>query len=170
MDAGFDEFLHVPARLSIVALLAPADWAEFAFIRDSVGTGDSALSKQITALANAGYVTVRKGGTGPCGAPMSGSPAGARGVPAPRGGLGTDRRRRSGRPPATAHRLTAHQAMGSSARMPPLPGIPRSVTGPAAAWRARSTSRAYVAKSAWASAASAKSKSPSGVRRCRTGR
>ncbi|MGP4022725.1 winged helix-turn-helix domain-containing protein [Actinomadura sp. 3N407] len=64
MDAGFDEFLHVPARLSIVALLAPADWAEFGFIRDNVGTSDSALSKQITALANAGYVTVRKGRDG----------------------------------------------------------------------------------------------------------
>ncbi|RSN56533.1 winged helix-turn-helix domain-containing protein [Actinomadura sp. WAC 06369] len=64
MDAGFDEFLHVPARLSIVALLAPADWAEFAFVRDAVGTSDSALSKQITALANAGYAEVRKGRDG----------------------------------------------------------------------------------------------------------
>ncbi|OLT17688.1 MarR family transcriptional regulator [Actinomadura sp. CNU-125] len=64
MEPGFDEFLHVPARLSIVALLAPADWAEFAFVRDAVGTSDSALSKQITALANAGYVTVKKGRDG----------------------------------------------------------------------------------------------------------
>jgi DNA-binding MarR family transcriptional regulator len=61
VDARFDDFLHVPARLSVVALLAPADWVEFGFIRDSVGTSDSALSKQITALANAGYVAVRKG-------------------------------------------------------------------------------------------------------------
>ncbi|ARZ66133.1 MarR family transcriptional regulator [Streptomyces albireticuli] len=61
MDPDFDEFLHVPARLSVVALLAPADWVEFGFLRDSVGTSDSALSKQISALANAGYVTVRKG-------------------------------------------------------------------------------------------------------------
>ena len=60
MDARFDEFLHVPARLSIVALLAPAGWAEFGFVRDSIGTSDSALSKQISALADAGYVTVRK--------------------------------------------------------------------------------------------------------------
>lgn len=60
MDAEFDEFLHVPARLSVVALLAPVAWVEFGFVRDSVGTSDSALSKQISALADAGYVEVRK--------------------------------------------------------------------------------------------------------------
>jgi DNA-binding MarR family transcriptional regulator len=60
MDPDFDEFLHVPARLTIVALLAPANWTEFGFIRDTVGTSDSALSKQLSALAAAGYVEVRK--------------------------------------------------------------------------------------------------------------
>jgi DNA-binding MarR family transcriptional regulator len=60
MDSSFDEFLHVPARLSIVALLAPAGWVEFGFLRDTIGTSDSALSKQVSALANAGYVSVRK--------------------------------------------------------------------------------------------------------------
>ncbi|MFI5548063.1 transcriptional regulator [Streptomyces sp. NPDC051815] len=60
MDPDFDEFLHVPARLSVVALLTPADWAEFGFVRDAVGTSDSALSKQVAALAAAGYVEVRK--------------------------------------------------------------------------------------------------------------
>ncbi|NUW46216.1 winged helix-turn-helix domain-containing protein [Nonomuraea rhodomycinica] len=60
MEPGFDEFLHVPARLAIVAVLAPADWVEFGFIRDSVETSDSALSKQVSALAAAGYVAVRK--------------------------------------------------------------------------------------------------------------
>ncbi|WP_345443047.1 transcriptional regulator [Actinoallomurus vinaceus] len=60
MEDGFDEFIHVPARLSIVALLAPAEWVEFRFLRETIGTSDSALSKQITALENAGYVTVRK--------------------------------------------------------------------------------------------------------------
>ncbi|MEN3616156.1 transcriptional regulator [Plantactinospora sp. ZYX-F-223] len=60
MDPDFDEFLHVPARLTIVALLAPASWTEFGFIRDSVGTSDSALSKQLSALAAEGYLEVRK--------------------------------------------------------------------------------------------------------------
>ncbi|MDG4826914.1 transcriptional regulator [Asanoa sp. WMMD1127] len=60
MDDDFDEFLHVPARLTVVALLAPASWTEFGFIRDTVGTSDSALSKQLSALADQGYVEVRK--------------------------------------------------------------------------------------------------------------
>ncbi|KOU33753.1 winged helix-turn-helix domain-containing protein [Streptomyces sp. WM6378] len=60
MDPDFDEFLHVPARLSVVALLAPADWVEFGFVRITVDTSDSALSKQIAALSDAGYVEVRK--------------------------------------------------------------------------------------------------------------
>ncbi|MEV0402779.1 transcriptional regulator [Actinoallomurus sp. NPDC050550] len=60
MEPRFDEFIHVPARLSIVALLAPADWVEFRFIRETIGTSDSALSKHVAALEAAGYVTVRK--------------------------------------------------------------------------------------------------------------
>ena len=60
MDPDFDEFLHVPARLAILALLAPADRVDFGFLRDTVETSDSALSKQISVLADAGYVTVEK--------------------------------------------------------------------------------------------------------------
>lgn len=60
MDSDFNEFLHVPARLAIVALLAPVRWAEFGFLRESLETSDSALSKQLTALASEGYVEVRK--------------------------------------------------------------------------------------------------------------
>lgn len=56
----FDEFIHVPARLSILALLAPAEWVEFRVIRDSLDTSDSALSKQISALQDVGLVEVRK--------------------------------------------------------------------------------------------------------------
>lgn len=32
--ARFDELLHAPTRLAIVALLAASEWAEFKFIRD----------------------------------------------------------------------------------------------------------------------------------------
>lgn len=60
MKARFDELIHAPTRLSIVSLLAAAEWAEFRFIRDSVGVSDSALSKQLTILADAGYVQIRK--------------------------------------------------------------------------------------------------------------
>ncbi len=61
---GFDELIHAPTRLSIVALLAASQWAEFTFVRDSLGMSDSALSKQISTLEEAGYVTVRKTGAG----------------------------------------------------------------------------------------------------------
>lgn len=57
---AIDEFLHTPARLNICSLLAPADWVTFSFLRDTIGTSDSALSKQVTALEQVGYVEVRK--------------------------------------------------------------------------------------------------------------
>lgn len=60
MNVAINEFLHTPARLNICSLLAPAEWVTFTFLRDSIGTSDSALSKQITALEQAGYVEVRK--------------------------------------------------------------------------------------------------------------
>ena len=60
MTRRLDEFLHAPARLSVLSLLAPAEWVTFAFLRDSIGTSDSALSKQLSALEDAGYVEVRK--------------------------------------------------------------------------------------------------------------
>jgi DNA-binding transcriptional ArsR family regulator len=56
----FDQLIHAPTRLAIVALLAAAEWADFKFIRDSVGLSDSALSKQLTTLEEAGYVDIRK--------------------------------------------------------------------------------------------------------------
>ncbi|MCY7343632.1 MAG: transcriptional regulator [Pseudonocardia sp.] len=57
---AIDEFVHTPARLSILSLLAPAQWVLFSFLRESIGTSDSALSKQISALEAAGYVESRK--------------------------------------------------------------------------------------------------------------
>ena len=59
-EARFDELIHAPTRLAIVALLAASEWAEFKFIRDSAGLSDSALSKQLTTLEEAGYVQLRK--------------------------------------------------------------------------------------------------------------
>jgi DNA-binding MarR family transcriptional regulator len=57
-DARFDELIHPATRLSIVALLAAAEWAEFAFVRDQLGLSDSALSKQLSTLEEAGYVRI----------------------------------------------------------------------------------------------------------------
>ena len=62
--ARFDELIHAPTRLSIVSLLAASKWADFQFIRDSVGLSDSALSKQLATLEQAGYVEIRRGFVG----------------------------------------------------------------------------------------------------------
>ena len=59
-DARFDELIHPATRLSVVALLAAAEWADFAFIRDQLGLSDSALSKQLGTLEEAGYVTIER--------------------------------------------------------------------------------------------------------------
>ena len=56
----FDELIHPGTRLSIVALLAATDWADFAFVRDRLGLSDSALSKQFATLDDAGYIVVER--------------------------------------------------------------------------------------------------------------
>jgi len=56
-----DDLLTAPIRLSIVAALSRADEIEFRILRDSIEISDSALSKQLAALEQASYVTVRKG-------------------------------------------------------------------------------------------------------------
>jgi DNA-binding MarR family transcriptional regulator len=60
VPARFDELIHPSTRLSIVALLASADWTEFAFVRDRLGLSDSALSKQFATLEEAGYIAVER--------------------------------------------------------------------------------------------------------------
>ncbi|MGM7670332.1 transcriptional regulator [Microbacterium sp. A93] len=57
---GLDPAIHPLPRLRICALLDPITEEEFATLRDLLETSDSALSKQVTALADAGYVTQRR--------------------------------------------------------------------------------------------------------------
>jgi DNA-binding transcriptional ArsR family regulator len=59
-EPRFDELIHAPTRLSIVALLAAVEWADFRYIKESLNLSDSALSKQLSALEEAGYVEIRK--------------------------------------------------------------------------------------------------------------
>lgn len=59
-----DDVIHAPVRFSIMATLAAAEQAEFAFVRDLVEVSDSVLSKQVGLLETAGYVAVRKGYVG----------------------------------------------------------------------------------------------------------
>lgn len=61
---ALDEHLGSPVRLSIVALLASVQRAEFALVRDTIEVSDSVLSKQATALEAAGYLKVTKGHVG----------------------------------------------------------------------------------------------------------
>ncbi|KUL42602.1 transcriptional regulator [Streptomyces sp. NRRL F-4489] len=62
--SGFDELIHPATRLSVVAMLAATEWADFAFVRDGLSLSDSALSKQLHTLEEAGYLEIRKEGGG----------------------------------------------------------------------------------------------------------
>ena len=53
--------IHAPVRLQICAILFATDEAEFALVREETGVSESVLSKQVKLLADAAYVTVRKG-------------------------------------------------------------------------------------------------------------
>jgi DNA-binding MarR family transcriptional regulator len=59
-----DPVINTTTRLSLMAVLAAAREVEFAAARDASGLSDSVVSKQATALAAAGYVTLRKGRMG----------------------------------------------------------------------------------------------------------
>lgn len=58
--ARFDELIHPSTRLSLVSTLAAADWAEFAFLKEKLALSDSALSKQLATLEEAGYVATER--------------------------------------------------------------------------------------------------------------
>jgi DNA-binding MarR family transcriptional regulator len=57
---AFDPVIHPPARLQIAAVLANVQEAEFALLRKTADVSDSVLSKHLSALAEAGYVKLRK--------------------------------------------------------------------------------------------------------------
>jgi DNA-binding transcriptional ArsR family regulator len=59
-----DPVIHAPKRLAIMALLANSTSADFTFLRDHLGVSDSDLSKQMSALDRAGYVSTSKIGHG----------------------------------------------------------------------------------------------------------
>jgi DNA-binding MarR family transcriptional regulator len=59
-----DDLVHQPVRFSLLATLAAAEEAEFAFVRDAIEVSDSVLSKHAATLEAAGYLSVRKGHVG----------------------------------------------------------------------------------------------------------
>lgn len=56
----FNETIHPPRRLFICSFLASVDEAEFGTLRDAAGISDSSLSKHLSALAGAGYISILK--------------------------------------------------------------------------------------------------------------
>ena len=61
---GLDPALTTPKRLAAMALLSRSAAADFAVLRSHLGVSESDLSKQMSALVAAGYVSVRKSGRG----------------------------------------------------------------------------------------------------------
>jgi DNA-binding MarR family transcriptional regulator len=61
---ALDPVIHPIPRLRICALLDPVTEEEFSTLRDLLGTTDSALSKQLTTLTDAGYVAQRRAARG----------------------------------------------------------------------------------------------------------
>ena len=60
-DPAFDEVVHAPHRLRIMALLAAvAGQVEFGAVRDVLEVADSVLSKHLKVLIDAGYIELRK--------------------------------------------------------------------------------------------------------------
>ena len=57
---SFDELIHPSTRLTLVATLAATDWADFRFLADTLNLSDSALSKQLATLEDAGYVSTER--------------------------------------------------------------------------------------------------------------
>jgi DNA-binding MarR family transcriptional regulator len=57
---GFDDVIHAPARLRICAALDHAREIEFGTLQTLLGISKSALSKHVSVLADAGYVTQRR--------------------------------------------------------------------------------------------------------------
>ncbi|MGW1437587.1 transcriptional regulator [Streptomyces griseus] len=58
--AGFNEFMHHPSRLAVLAFLSGCIEADFALVRDRCELSDSALSKIAKTLEEAGYIDVGK--------------------------------------------------------------------------------------------------------------
>lgn len=56
MNAELDPIIHPTHRLKICAMLATAPTVELSLVKDHLGLSPSALSKQVAALVDAGYV------------------------------------------------------------------------------------------------------------------
>ena len=63
MTSDLDPIIHPAHRLRICALLAAATTVELAIVKEHSGLSASALSKQVAALVDAGYVEQQRSRT-----------------------------------------------------------------------------------------------------------
>ncbi|MFB7912067.1 transcriptional regulator [Kitasatospora sp. NPDC056076] len=63
-EPAFDELIHQPTRLAVVAFLSGCAEAEFRAVREGCGVSESALSKVAATLEAASYVRLRRGYVG----------------------------------------------------------------------------------------------------------
>lgn len=63
--SDFDPLIHAPKRLRIMAILSTFDQVTFALLQERLGLTAPDLSKQLSALQQAGYVRTNKTGRGP---------------------------------------------------------------------------------------------------------
>ncbi|MGV9595201.1 winged helix-turn-helix domain-containing protein [Streptosporangium sandarakinum] len=55
-----DAVIHMPVRFSIMAALTAVDEVDFKTLAETIEVSDSVMSKHLSALTEAGYVTPRK--------------------------------------------------------------------------------------------------------------
>ncbi|GAA3228956.1 winged helix-turn-helix domain-containing protein [Nonomuraea helvata] len=55
-----DGVIHAPVRFSIVAALAVVDEVDFKTLAETIDVSDSAMSKHLSVLTEAGYIAPRK--------------------------------------------------------------------------------------------------------------
>jgi DNA-binding MarR family transcriptional regulator len=56
-----DDTVHQRVRLGILAVLAEADQADFAFLKETLDLSDGNLSRHLRVLEDAGFVSIEKG-------------------------------------------------------------------------------------------------------------
>lgn len=56
-----DEVIHQRVRLGILTVLSEAAYADFGYLRDTLGLTDGNLSRHLGVLEDAGYVKITKG-------------------------------------------------------------------------------------------------------------
>lgn len=99
--SDLDPVIHAPKRLAAMAVLDVSAGTDFTFLRDYLGLTDSDLSKQMSALQQAGYVKASKSGRG-------------------RGSTTTFTLTRPGRTAYRRHRATLTSLLGNDAAAPAL--------------------------------------------------